>query len=64
MKKVFRFVWTSVLISAVIYFGIVAVFMLTGKYKNPDPAQRGPAFNELYIDYSWGDRGQVLTEGN
>jgi len=52
ISKVFKFVWTSVLISAVIYFGIVAVLMLTGKPKKPDPAQRGPAFDELFFDYS------------
>jgi alpha-beta hydrolase superfamily lysophospholipase len=52
IAKVLKIVCTSVLISAVIYFGIVAVFMLTGKYKKPDPVQRGPAFDELYIDYA------------
>lgn len=52
MAKVLKIILTSVLMSAVVYFGIVAVFMLTGKYKTPDPAQRGPAFDELYIDYA------------
>jgi non-heme chloroperoxidase len=52
LSKVFKFVFTSVLISAVIYFGIVAVLILTGKPKKPDPAQRGPAFDELFFDYS------------
>jgi non-heme chloroperoxidase len=52
IAKVFKVVCTSALISAVIYFGIVAVFMLTGKYEKPDPAQRGPAFDELFFDYA------------
>jgi non-heme chloroperoxidase len=50
--KAFRFIVTSVLISAVIYFGIAAVLILAGKPKKPDPAQRGPAFDELFFDYS------------
>ncbi len=50
--KIFRFIVTSALISIVIYFGIVAVLILTGKHSQPDPAQRGPAFEELFFDYS------------
>ena len=52
ISKVFKFVLTFVIISAVIYFGIAAVLILTGKPKKPDPAQRGPAFDELFFDYS------------
>jgi len=52
IAKVFKFVFNFVLISVVIYFGIVAVLMLTGKPKKPDLAQRGPAFDELFFDYS------------
>lgn len=52
ISKVFKFVFTFVLISAVIYFGIAAVLILTGNPKKPDPRQRGPAFDELFFDYS------------
>jgi non-heme chloroperoxidase len=52
ISKLFKSVCGFVLISAVIYFGIVAVLMLTGKPKKPDLAQRGPAFDELFFDYS------------
>jgi len=52
IAKVFKFAFSFVLISAVIYFVIVAVLMLTGKPKKPDLAQRGPAFDELFFDYS------------
>ena len=52
ITKVFKFVFTFVLISAVIYFGIIAVLILTGKPKKPDPALRGLAFDELFFDYS------------
>jgi non-heme chloroperoxidase len=52
IAKVLKFLFRFVLISVVIYFGIVAVLMLTGKPKKPDQAQRGPAFYELFFDYS------------
>jgi len=52
ISKVFKFVVSFVLISVVIYFGIIAVLLLTGKPKKPEPAQRGPAFEELFFDYS------------
>ena len=52
ISKVFKFVVSFVLISVVIYFGIIAVLLLTGKPKKPEPAQRGPAFDELFFDYS------------
>ena len=50
IAKVLKCLFSFVLISAVIYFGIVAVLMLTGKPKKPDQAQRGPAFDELFFD--------------
>jgi len=52
ISKVFKFVVSFVLISVVIYFGIIAVLLLTGKPKKPEPAQRSPAFDELFFDYS------------
>jgi len=52
IAKVFKFVFSFALISAVIYFGIIAVLMLTGKPKKPDLSQSGPAFDELFFDYS------------
>ena len=36
----------------VIYLGIAAVLILTGKPKKPDLAQHGLAFDELFFDYS------------
>ncbi len=48
ISKIFKFV----IISIVIYFGIVGVLIVTGKPKKPDPAQRGLAFDELFFDYS------------
>jgi non-heme chloroperoxidase len=52
ISKIFKFVFTFVLISAAIYFGIAVLLILTGKPKKPDPAQRGLAFDELFFDYS------------
>ena len=52
IRKLFKFIFTFVLISVVIYFGIVAFLILTGKPKKSDRAQRGPAFDELFFDYS------------
>jgi len=52
ISKIFKFVFTFVLISAAIYFGIATVLILTGKPKEPDPNQRGLAFDELFFDYS------------
>jgi alpha-beta hydrolase superfamily lysophospholipase len=52
ISKVFKFVFTFVLISAVIYFGIIAVLILTGKPKKQDPSQCDLAFDELFFDYS------------
>ena len=64
ISKVFKFVVTFVLISAVIYFGIIAGLILTGKPKKPDSAQRGPAFDELFIDYSNAPKLQSFTARN
>ena len=52
ISKVFKFVFTFVLISVVIYFGIIAVLILSGKPKKHDPSQRDLAFDELFFDYS------------
>jgi len=52
MKKIISKAFKFAIISAVIYFGIAAVLILTGKPKKPDPAQRGLAFDELFFDYS------------
>ena len=52
ISKVFKFTFTFVLISAVIYFGIVAVLVLTGQPKKQNPSQRDLAFDELFFDYS------------
>ena len=52
ISKVFKIVVTFVLISVVIYFGIIAVLFLTGKPKKHDPAQCDLAFDELFFDYS------------
>ncbi|MFC1868254.1 alpha/beta hydrolase [Thermodesulfobacteriota bacterium] len=52
ISKVLKFVFTFVLISAVIYFGIIAVLILTGKPKKQDPSQFDLAFDELFFDYS------------
>ena len=52
IAKAGKFAFRFVLISAVIYFGIVAVLIVTGKPKYADLGQRGPAFDELFLDYS------------
>jgi alpha-beta hydrolase superfamily lysophospholipase len=52
IAKVLKFVFSFILISAVIYFGIVAFLILTGKPNKPDKTQRGLAFDELFFDYS------------
>jgi non-heme chloroperoxidase len=50
MKKIISKVFTFVLISIMIYFGIIAVLILTGKPKKRAPSQL--AFDELFFDYS------------
>ncbi len=52
IAKVLKLLFSFALISAMIYFGIVTVLMITDKPKKPDQAQRGPAFDELFFDYS------------
>ncbi len=52
IAKVFKFIFTFGLISAVIYLGIAAVLILTGKPNKPDLEQRDLAFDELFFDYS------------
>ncbi len=51
MNKNIRKIFTFVLISAAIYFGIAAVLILTGKPQEPGPAQRGINFSEMFFDY-------------
>ena len=50
--KAFKFAFSFVLISAVIYIGIIAVLILTGKPEKQEPSQNGLAFDELFFDYS------------
>ena len=52
MKKIISKIFKFVLISVVVYFGIVVVLILTGKPKEPNLAQHGLAFDELFFDYS------------
>ena len=51
-SKVFKFAFSFVLISAVIYIGIIAVLILTGKPEKQDPSQNDLTFDELFFDYS------------
>ena len=50
--KVISKILYFVLIPVAIYFSIATVLIMIGKPKTPDSAQRGPAFDELFIDYS------------
>ena len=52
ISKVFKFLFTFVIISVVIYFVIIAVLILTVKPKKQDPSQCDLAFDELFFDYS------------
>ena len=52
IAKIRKSILTSVLISAVIYFGIAAVFILTSKPNKPDTDQRGLSFHEMPRDLS------------
>ncbi|MBW1812441.1 MAG: alpha/beta hydrolase [Deltaproteobacteria bacterium] len=52
MKKIISKIFTFVLISVTIYFGIATVLILAGKPKKSTPVQSGLAFNELFFDYS------------
>ncbi len=51
VKKVVLRIVISVLISAMIYFTIAAVLIISGKPKEPIPEQGGLVFKELFIDY-------------
>jgi alpha-beta hydrolase superfamily lysophospholipase len=42
----------SILISAVAYFGIAAVLIVSGRPDKLAPQEQGPDFKELFIDYS------------
>jgi len=52
MEKIILKILTFLIISVVIYFGIAAVLILGGKPKKPTSYEGGPAFNELFFDYS------------
>jgi alpha-beta hydrolase superfamily lysophospholipase len=52
ISKAFKFAFSFVLISAVIYIGIIAVLILTGKPEKQDPSQNDLTFDELFFDYS------------
>ena len=52
MEKYFFLIFINLFISAVIYFGIAAVFILIGKRKKPTLDEGGLAFNELFLDYT------------
>ncbi len=52
MEKSFLGILNFLFFSVVIYFGIAAVLILGGKRKKPTPDEGGPAFNELFIDYT------------
>lgn len=51
VSRIFKFILSFVFISALVYFGISAVLILTGGPETPDPAQRGLTFDELFFDY-------------
>ncbi len=45
-------VLVSILISVVVYFGIAAVLIVSGKHDQPDQHEDGLDFKELFLDYS------------
>ena len=49
MEKYFFLIFINLLISAVIYFGIAAVFILIGKRKKPALDEGGLTFDEAFI---------------
>jgi len=51
VKKIALVISIPVLISAVIYFAIAAVLIISGKPKKPTPEQGGLVFKELFVDY-------------
>jgi alpha-beta hydrolase superfamily lysophospholipase len=52
VPKIFLVILKFLIISVVIYFGIAAVLILGVKPAKPTPGESGPAFNELFIDYT------------
>ena len=52
MEKIFLVILKSLIISVVIYFAIATVLILGVKPTKPTPDEGGPAFNELFIDYT------------
>jgi len=52
VEKYFFPIFINLLISAVIYFGIAAVFILIGKRKKTTLDESGLTFNELFLDYT------------
>ena len=52
VSEVLKFIFTFVLISVVVFFGLATVLILMGKSKEVDMAQRALAFDELFFDYS------------
>ncbi len=52
MEKYFFPILINLLISAAIYFGIAALFILGGKRKKPNTDKHSLAFNELFFDYT------------
>ena len=51
MNKIVLSIFVFVLISAVIYFAIAAVLIITGEPKKPVQGKRGLSFGGLFIDY-------------
>jgi non-heme chloroperoxidase len=51
MNKITSSVLVVVLVPVAIYFGIAALFIMTGKPKKPTSGRRDLAFKELFIDY-------------
>jgi alpha-beta hydrolase superfamily lysophospholipase len=51
VKKIALVISIPVLISAVIYFAIAAVLIISGKPKKPTPEQGSLVFKELFVDY-------------
>jgi len=52
MQKILLEVLKFLIISFAIYFAIAAVLILVVQPTKPAPADSGPAFNELFIDYT------------
>jgi len=51
MQKIFLVI-LNLIICVVIYFGITAVLILGVQPTEPTPDEGGPAFDELFIDYT------------